>query len=237
MSAALIDARDLHTYYDDSHILRGVSLRLRAGETVGLMGRNGMGKSTLIRTLMGLVKPRRGTILIDGRDMTGAATFRIARTGIAYVPEGRGIFASLRVAENLSIAARPGIDGSVAWDIPRVLQLFPRLAERIGNGGDQLSGGEQQMLAIARALVTNPRILILDEATEGLAPLIRDEIWHTIRLVRDSGIATLLVDKTVAEVTAVADRVMVLVKGETVFEGRPTALMADADRMHGWLGV
>ena len=148
MSAALIDARDLHTYYDDSHILRGVSLRLRAGETVGLMGRNGMGKSTLIRTLMGLVKPRRGSILIDGRDMTGAATFRIARTGIAYVPEGRGIFASLRVAENLSIAARPGIDGSVAWDIPRVLQLFPRLAERIGNGGDQLSGGEQQMLAI-----------------------------------------------------------------------------------------
>jgi branched-chain amino acid transport system ATP-binding protein len=237
MSAALIDARDLHTYYDDSHILRGVSLRLQAGETVGLMGRNGMGKTTLIRTIMGLVRPRTGSVRVDGRDVTGAATFRIAQMGIAYVPEGRGIFGSLRVAENLAIAARPGVDGTTAWDVARVLKLFPRLAERIGNGGDQLSGGEQQMLAIARALVTNPRVLILDEATEGLAPLIRDEIWTTIRLVRDAGIATLLVDKTVAEVTAVADRVMVLVKGETVFEGRPAALLGDADKMHGWLGV
>jgi branched-chain amino acid transport system ATP-binding protein len=233
----IIAARDLHTYYGDSHILRGTSLSLQAGETVGLMGRNGMGKSTLIRTIMGLVKPRRGQIVVDGVDMTGADTFRVAQRGIAYVPEGRGIFASLRVAENLEIAARPGIDGARAWTIQRVLDLFPRLQQRIDNRGDQLSGGEQQMLAIARALVTNPRVLILDEATEGLAPLIRDEIWKTIRLVRDSGIATLVVDKTVHEVTAVAERVVVLVKGEFAFEGKPSALLADTDKMQRLLGV
>jgi branched-chain amino acid transport system ATP-binding protein len=233
----IIQATGLHTYYGDSHILRGASLTLKAGETVGLMGRNGMGKSTLIRTIMGLVAPRQGRVTVDGQDMTGAATFRIAQRGIAYVPEGRGIFASLRVAENLEIAARAGLDGSAPWTVGRVLQLFPRLQQRIGNRGDQLSGGEQQMLAIARALVTNPRVLILDEATEGLAPLIRDEIWKTIRLVRDSGIATLVVDKTVHEVTAVAERVVVLVKGEFAFEGTPQALLADADRMQRMLGV
>ena len=236
-SPPLIEAKDLHVYYDESHVLRGVSLRLMPGETVGLMGRNGMGKTTLIRTIMGLVKPRRGTVSIAGRDMTGAETFRVSQQGIAYVPEGRGIFASLKVRENLEIAERRGTDGKLTWDIPRVLKLFPRLHERIDNGGDQLSGGEQQMLAIARALVTNPRVLILDEATEGLAPLIRDEIWRTIRLVRDTGIATLLVDKTVSEVAAVADRVMVLVKGETAFSGTPAELLADQPKMHALLGV
>jgi branched-chain amino acid transport system ATP-binding protein len=233
----IIKASGLHTYYGDSHILRGVSLTLKAGETVGLMGRNGMGKSTLIRTMMGLVKPRHGQVVVDGADMTGAATFRIAQCGIAYVPEGRGIFASLRVSENLEIAARSGLDGQAPWTVSRVLQLFPRLQQRIENRGDQLSGGEQQMLAIARALVTNPRVLILDEATEGLAPLIRDEIWKTIRLVRDSGIATLVVDKTVHEVTAVAERVVVLVKGEFAFEGTPQALLGDAEKMQRMLGV
>jgi branched-chain amino acid transport system ATP-binding protein len=236
-SPPLIEARGLHVYYDESHVLRDVSLRLMPGETVGLMGRNGMGKTTLIRTIMGLVKPRKGTVAIAGRDMTGAETFRISQQGIAYVPEGRGIFGSLKVRENLEIAERRGADGKMTWDIPRVLELFPRLHERIDNGGDQLSGGEQQMLAIARALVTNPRVLILDEATEGLAPLIRDEIWRTIRLVRDTGIATLLVDKTVSEVAAVADRVMVLVKGETAFRGTPIELLADDARMHALLGV
>jgi branched-chain amino acid transport system ATP-binding protein len=236
-SPPLIEAKDLQVYYDASHVLRGVSLRLMPGETVGLMGRNGMGKTTLIRTVMGLVKPRTGTVSIAGRDMTGAETFRVAQQGIAYVPEGRGIFASLKVRENLEIAARPGVDGKVVWDIPRILKLFPRLAERIDNGGDQLSGGEQQMLAIARALVTNPRVLILDEATEGLAPLVRDEIWRTIRLVRDTGIATLVVDKTVSEVTAVADRVMVLVKGEIAFRGTSGALLADQAKMQAMLGV
>lgn len=233
----IVRARDLHAYYGESHILRGVSLTLNAGETVGLMGRNGMGKSTLIRTVMGLVKPRSGTVEIDGRDMTGAETFRISQRGIAYVPEGRGIFASLSVRENLEIAARPGVDGKQPWTVDSVLGLFPRLQQRIANRGDQLSGGEQQMLSIARALATNPRVLILDEATEGLAPLIRDEIWKTIRLVRDSGITTLVVDKTVSEVTAVAERVVVLVKGRFEFEGTPKDLLADADRVHLLLGV
>ncbi len=233
----IIDARGLHTYYGSSHILRGVSLKLRPGESVGLMGRNGMGKSTLIRTIMGLVRARAGSVSIDGEDVTGAATFRIARRGIAYVPEGRGILGSLSVAENLAIAGRPALDGMSAWTIPRVLDLFPRLGQRLDNRGNQLSGGEQQMLAIARALVTNPRALILDEATEGLAPLIRDEIWRTIRLVRETGIATLVVDKAVAEVAAVADRVVVLVKGEVAFEGSPARLTGDPDLMRRHLGV
>ncbi len=233
----LIEATALDTYYGESHILRGVSLSLGAGETLGLMGRNGMGKTTLIRTIMGLVRPRAGRVAIDGRDVTGLATFRIAQAGLAYVPEGRGIFGSLSVAENLAIAARPGVDGQSPWTVPRVLELFPRLRERSDNRGDKLSGGEQQMLAIGRALATNPRVLILDEATEGLAPLIRDEIWNTVRLVRETGIATLLVDKSVAEVTAVADRVAILVKGQIVFEGAPAALKADPELMQRHLGV
>ena len=238
MSAApVIEAKGLHTYYDESHILHGVSLALRAGEALGLMGRNGMGKTTLIRTLMGLVRPRAGEIRIDGADVTRAPAFRIAQRGLAYVPEGRGIFGSLSVRENLQIAERSAVDGTRAWTMARVLDLFPRLAQRLGNGGDQLSGGEQQMLAIARALLTNPRVLILDEATEGLAPLIRQEIWSTVRLVRESGIATLLVDKSVSDVAAVVDRVVILVKGHVVFEGAPAALNADPATMHRHLGV
>jgi branched-chain amino acid transport system ATP-binding protein len=234
---ALLEGRNLHTYYGQSHILRGLTFAIRPGETVGLMGRNGMGKSTLIRTLMGLVPPRSGTIHLNGRDVTGTPAFRMAQTGIAYVPEGRGIFATLSVRENLEIAARVGVDGQTAWTPTRVLELFPRLQERITNRGDQLSGGEQQMLAVGRALTTNPRLLILDEATEGLAPLIRDDIWRTIQLVRDTGIATLIVDKTVSAVAAISDRVVVLVKGEIVFDGAPTALTGDAALMQRHLGV
>ncbi|MFM9943119.1 MAG: ABC transporter ATP-binding protein [Hyphomicrobiaceae bacterium] len=237
MDAPLIEARDLHSFYDESHILHGVSLRLQAGETLGLMGRNGMGKTTLIRTIMGLVRARSGRVMIANRDMTHAPAHRIAQAGLAYVPEGRGVFASLSVRENLAIATRPGVDGATTWTLPRILELFPRLGERLANRGDQLSGGEQQMLAIGRALLTNPRVLILDEATEGLAPLVRAEIWRTIRLVRDTGIATLVVDKTVSEVTAVADRVAVLVKGCIVFEGTPHALLADPAGMQRHLGV
>ncbi len=228
---------DLHTYYGSSHILRGVSLSIGAGETIGLMGRNGMGKTTLIRTLMGLVPARSGQVLVDGCDATGLLTFRRAQAGIAYVPEGRGIFASLSVAENLAIAERPGLDGSRKWSRDRVLDLFPRLAQRITNRGDQLSGGEQQMLAIGRALLANPRLLILDEATEGLAPLIRDEIWRTIALVRAAGIATLIVDKTVEAVTGIADRIVIIVKGEVAFEGSPATLKDDPALMQRHLGV
>ena len=237
MTAPLVDVHDLNTFYDDSHILRDVSLTLRTGETLGLMGRNGMGKTTLIRTIMGLVRPRTGSVTIAGLNMTREAPFRIAQTGLAYVPEGRGVFASLSVTENLAIASRPGVDGTSDWTLARVFELFPRLAQRSSNRGDQLSGGEQQMLAIARALLTNPRVLILDEATEGLAPLIRTEIWKTIRLVRDSGIATLVVDKTVSEVTAVADRIVILVKGQVAFEGKPAKLLASPEIMQQHLGV
>ena len=234
--APLIEARGLHTFYDQSHILRGVSLSLKRGEALGLMGRNGMGKTTLIRTIMGLVRPRAGNVLIAGEDMTRAPAFRVAQRGIAYVPEGRGIFGSLSVRENLQIAERSR-EGAQEWTTARVLELFPRLGQRINNGGDQLSGGEQQMLAIARALLTNPRVLILDEATEGLAPLIRDEIWKTVRLVRESGIATLLVDKSVSDVAAIADRVIILVKGEIVFEGKPAELKAQRELLERHLGV
>jgi branched-chain amino acid transport system ATP-binding protein len=234
----LLEGRELDTYYGQSHVLRGVSIRIGAGETIGLKGRNGMGKTTLIRTLVGLVRPRGGSVLLDGEDVTRLPTFAIARRGIAYVPEGRGIFATLSVAENLGLAERAGTAAAGAvWTSARVLSLFPRLAERLGNRGDQLSGGEQQMLAIGRALLTNPRLLILDEATEGLAPIIRDEIWKTVALIRSTGMATLVVDKTVAAVTAIADRIIILVKGEVVFEGTPAALKADPDLMHRHLGV
>jgi len=236
-TAPLIAVSGLNAYYDDSHILRDLSFTLNPGETLGLMGRNGMGKTTLIRSIMGLVRPRSGTIAVAGRDVTGEPSFRIARQGLAYVPEGRGIFASLSVLENLAIAERKGVDGGSRWTLERALELFPRLRERSRNRGDQLSGGEQQMLAIARALVANPRALILDEATEGLAPLIRAEIWRTVRLVRESGVATILVDKTVSEVTAIADRIVILVKGQVAFEGAPQALRADPAIMRLHLGV
>ena len=233
----ILAATDLQVFYGPSHILRGVSLSIGHGETVALMGRNGMGKSTLIRAIMGLVPIPEGRVVIAGGDATRLPTFARSRLGVAYVPEGRGIFGTLTVAENLDIAARPAPDGTRSWTIARVLELFPRLAERSANRGDQLSGGEQQMLAIGRALVTNPRLLILDEATEGLAPLIREEIWATIHLVRESGIASLIVDKSVAEVARVADRVVVLVKGEVVHEGTPAALLADRELMQRHLGV
>ena len=236
-SAPILAGQDLNTFYGQSHILRDVSIAIRSGETIGLMGRNGMGKTTLIRTLVGLVRSRSGRIEVDGQDVTRTPAHAIARRGIAYVPEGRGIFATLSVAENMAIAERAGSDGAQPWTRHRVLELFPRLAERLGNRGDQLSGGEQQMLAIGRALVTNPRLLILDEATEGLAPIVREEIWKTIRLIRATGMATLIVDKTVSVVTEIADRIVILVKGETVFEGTPAELTSNPELMHRHLGV
>ncbi|MFT8243707.1 ABC transporter ATP-binding protein [Roseomonas sp. BN140053] len=233
----ILEARGVQAGYGEGLVLRGIDLAVRPGETIGLMGRNGMGKTTLIRALLGLLPLRDGAVLADGRDISREAPFRRARRGIAVVPEGRGVFASLTVRENLRLAARPGADGAVRWDEARVLHTFPRLAQRISNRGDQLSGGEQQMLSIGRALMTSPRLLILDEATEGLAPLIRDEIWRVIATVREGGIATVVVDKTVAAVLSLADRATVLVKGAVAYSGPPAALQADTEMMHRHLGV
>ncbi len=237
LSAPLLEARGVHTYYGASHIVRGVDLVIGPGETVGLMGRNGMGKTTLIRSLLGLTPIKSGRVAVGGTDVTGWPASRIARLGVSYVPEGRGIFASLSVRENLTLAARPGVDGRRDWTLERVLAVFPRLAERIGNGGDQLSGGEQQMLSIGRALMTNPRLIVLDEATEGLAPLVRAEIWRTLALIRAGGVATLIVDKTVSAMAEACDRILVLVKGTVAFEGPPADLVGDPEAMHRHLGV
>jgi len=231
----LIQGRDLHTYYGSSHILHGVSLAVRHGETIGLLGRNGMGKSTLIRTLMGLIRPKRGSVSVNGRDMTGAPTYLVARQGIAYVPEGRGIFPNLNVRENLIMAART--DRRRDWTYQRILKLFPRLAERLAHGGAQLSGGEQQMLTIGRALMTNPELLILDEATEGLAPMISREIWSVIGKIRASGIATIIVDKNYAAVSAVSDRNIILVKGRVVFEGSSGELSRQPEILQKYVGI
>jgi len=237
MSDYLLEARELHTYYGASHILHGIDFRIDRGETVGLMGRNGMGKSTLIRSMLGLVKPRHGEVWVCGTPMTGAEPYLIARQGIAYVPEGRGIFPNLTVHENLVMAARAGPEGRRDWTYERVLATFPRLAARLENGGWKLSGGEQQMLTIGRALMTNPDLLILDEATEGLAPMIAHEIWRIIGEIRANGIATLIVDKNYAAVTAIANRSVILVKGRVVFEGDSAALLAQPDLLHRHLGV
>lgn len=233
----IIEGRDLHTYYGASHVLRGVDFTVSRGEAVALMGRNGMGKSTLLKSLLGLVRPQRGEVRAGGENVTAQPTHRIARRGIAYVPEGRGIFPNLSVRENLVMAARSGARGQREWTLDRVLASFPRLADRIGHAGDALSGGEQQMLTIGRALMTNPDLLILDEATEGLAPLMAREIWAIIVAIRASGIATVVVDRNHAAVTALADRAVILVKGQVVFSGTATELRARPELLHTHLGV
>ncbi|MEJ5989105.1 ABC transporter ATP-binding protein [Ramlibacter sp. PS3R-8] len=237
MADRLIEARGLQTYYGASHILRGVDFHVDRGETIGLMGRNGMGKSTLLKSLIGLVRPRAGSVRVKGRDMAGRPSYEVAQLGIAYVPEGRGIFGNLSVKENLVMAARAGTAGQRDWTFERVLQTFPRLHERLAHGGQQLSGGEQQMLTIGRALMTNPDVLILDEATEGLAPLVAREIWRICGLIRASGISSVIVDKNWKQVTQVTDRNVILVKGEVVFAGSSTELRAQPHLLEQHLGV
>jgi branched-chain amino acid transport system ATP-binding protein len=233
----LIEAKSLNTYYGASHILRGIDFHVNRGETIGLMGRNGMGKSTLLKSLMGLVKPRSGTVHVRGRDMTGRPPYEVAQLGVAYVPEGRGIFGNLSVVENLKMAARPGTRGQRDWTYERVLDTFPRLKERLGHGGQQLSGGEQQMLTIGRALMTNPDVLILDEATEGLAPLIAREIWRICGVIRETGISSVIVDKNWKHVTQITDRNVILVKGEVVFSGSSDELRSKPQLLEQYLGV
>ncbi len=237
MAETLLEARGLHTYYGASHVLHGVDFAVHEGEVVCLMGRNGMGKTTLIRSMLGLVPPRAGTVRVRGHDVAGWPTFRVTRQGIGYVPEGRGIFPNLSVRENLQMSARPAADGRCDWTYERVLATFPRLAERLDHGGAQLSGGEQQMLTIGRALLTNPSLLILDEATEGLAPLIAKEIWRIVREIRTTGIATVIVDKNYAHVTALTDRNVVLVKGKVAYECDAAQARARPEALHAFLGV
>jgi branched-chain amino acid transport system ATP-binding protein len=212
--------------YGESQVLNGISFGVGAAQVVTLLGRNGMGKTTTVRAIMGLIRPSAGHILFDGAEITGAAPYRIAQRGIGLVPEGRQIFPTLSVEENLIATAANRAGGTPRWDLPAIYALFPRLAERRRQSGAKLSGGEQQMLAIGRALMTNPRLLILDEATEGLAPLIRAEIWQVLAKLRAEGQAILLIDKNLAAVMRLADWHVVIEKGRVVWQGDSAALAA-----------
>jgi branched-chain amino acid transport system ATP-binding protein len=234
--AAFLDARGIHAWYGSSHVLHGVDLAIDRGETVGLLGRNGMGKSTLIRAILGHVRQREGRITLAGEDASHARPHEVARRGVGYVPEGRGVFPNLTVRENLAMAARPARDGRAHWTLERVLAAFPRLGERLDHPGAQLSGGEQQMLSIGRALMTHPELIVLDEATEGLAPLIVQEVWRVIGEIRAAGIATLIVDRDYRRVAERSDRLVVLQKGRVALAGPSRELAAGAE-LAALLGV
>jgi len=235
-SDPILEATGVHAWYGSSHVLHGVDLSISRGETVGLLGRNGMGKSTLIRTLLGHVPQRDGRIHLFGQDMSKARPHEVARRGVAYVPEGRGVFPNLTVRENLVMAARPAPGSQRGWTYARVMETFPRLQERVGNLGSQLSGGEQQMLSIGRALMTQPDLIILDEATEGLAPLIVAEIWRVIQAIRADGIATLIVDRDYKMVLSQSERAVVLQKGQVVLSGQSSELLSSS-QLSQYLGV
>ncbi len=223
----MLTVEALDAGYGEAQILFGVDLTIAEGEVVTLLGRNGMGKTTTIRAIMGLIRPKAGRVTVAGRDLTGAAPFRIAQAGIGLVPEGRMIFPTLSVEENL-IATAASRFGKPRWDIERIYGFFPRLKERRANRGNQLSGGEQQMLAIGRALMTNPRLIILDEATEGLAPIIRQEIWACLAALKAEGESILVIDKNVDALAKIADRHIVLEKGRVVWRGTSDDLRSDA---------
>lgn len=227
----------IETSYGLSQVLFGMTLSVDAGEMVTLMGRNGMGKTTTVRSIMGLTPPHAGSITFDGQAIDGFAPHRVARVGIGLVPEGRQIFPNLNVRENLVATARKPVDGATPWTLERVLDRFPSLAARIDGMGNELSGGEQQMLAIGRALMTNPRLLILDEATEGLAPRVRAEIWRCLADLKEQGQSILVIDKNVAALTRIADRHFIMEKGRTVWSGSSAELTAQPDIQHRYLGV
>jgi branched-chain amino acid transport system ATP-binding protein len=233
----MLSIRALDAYYGHSHILRGVDFDIAPGQAVGLLGRNGMGKTTLIRSIMGLVPGAKGHIQWRGKDVSRNAPERMARLGIGYVPEGRGIFPNLSTRENLQMSARRGPGGRAGWDLERVLTTFPRLSERLDHGGQQLSGGEQQMLSIGRALMTNPDLLILDEATEGLAPLVMLDIWRVIRTIRETGISTLIVDRNYNAVLSHTDVAIVLEKGRVAHAAGSAELLAAPGQLAHYLGV
>jgi branched-chain amino acid transport system ATP-binding protein len=226
--------RDLHAYYGESHVLQGVSLDVRDGESVALLGRNGAGKTTTINAIVGFIRPRGGTVHVGDRDITAKAPHRVAAAGVALVPQGRRVFADLTVLENLTIAARRNGGG---WDLARVLELFPSLERRLANRGDQLSGGEQQMVAIGRALLRDPALLLLDEPSEGLAPKLVNEVGDALVRLRESGLSLLLVEQNLALATRVAQRVYVMNKGTIVFSGTTAELASAGDVEARYLGV
>jgi branched-chain amino acid transport system ATP-binding protein len=230
----MLAVEGLHAYYGDSHVLQGLSLRVAPGEIAALLGRNGTGKTTTINSIIGFVPPRAGQVRIAGEEVARWPPHRIARLGVGLVPQGRGVFPTLTVSENLTLAARPVRGG---WTLARALDTFPPLAARLGHLGAQLSGGEQQMLALARALLLNPRLLLLDEPSEGLAPLIVAEIARVVGALRAEGLAVLLVEQNLPLALGLADRVYVLNKGQVVFEGTAAALEADTALRHRYLGV
>ena len=235
--SCLLEVEAIETYYGASQALFGVTLSIAAGEMLALLGRNGMGKTTTVRSITALRRPTRGRIRLDGVDTQGWPSHRLARAGIGLVPEGRQVFPTLSVRENLLVTARTTTVAGTAWTLDRVLALFPALAPRLAQSGSTLSGGEQQMLAIGRALLTNPRLLVLDEATEGLAPLIRSEIWRSVRTLKAAGLALLVIDKNLHEFAPLADRAAVLEKGRVAWDGTAEALLADAGLRHRLLGV
>ena len=237
MAGALLAVRGLHAGYGSSEVLFGVDLEVGPGAIVGVLGRNGMGKTTLVRSLMGQLRPSAGSIEFDGTAIAGWPANRVARIGVALVPEGRQVFANLSVAEHLSAFARPDANGASAWTPSRVLALFPALQERLQHSGSQLSGGEQQMLAIGRALVTNPRLLLLDEATEGLAPLVREHIWRALAELRGAGLAMIVIDKYVERLIALADHHLIVEKGRVAWRGSSAELAADRSLWHRHLGA
>jgi branched-chain amino acid transport system ATP-binding protein len=233
MSAATLEAEDLHTFYGKSHILHGVGLEVREGELVTLLGRNGAGKTTTLRSVVGLTPARQGAVRILGHATTDWPPFRIAALGVGYVPEGRRIFANLTVEENLKVP----LERDGPWNIARVYDLFPRLAERRTNKGRQLSGGEQEMLAIARALLLNPRLLILDEPSQGLAPLIVQEVFRVVVAARKEGISVLLVEQNVRAAVEIADRAYVLDDGRVVYSGPAAEFAKDEERVRALAGA
>lgn len=234
---ALLSVTGLEAAYGDSQVLFGLDLEIEEGQAVALLGRNGMGKTTTVRSIIGMVRPKAGTVRFAGVDMAGQPSYRIARAGIGLVPEGRQIFPNLSVVENLVATAARRNGGGKRWTLSRVFDLFPRLAERRSHMGNQLSGGEQQMLAIGRALMTNPRLLILDEATEGLAPLIRKEIWSCLGQLRSEALAILVVDKNVDALMRLADRHAIIEKGHMVWTGTSADLAAEPDLRERYLSV
>ena len=233
----MLTVESLQAFYDDSQVLFAVSLEVRAGEAVALLGRNGMGKTTTLKCVMGIMRPHRGTVAFEGRAIAGLPSYEVARTGLGLVPEGRQIFPNLSVWENLAVSATNRGERRDPWTMQKVFTLFPRLEERRANMGNQLSGGEQQMLSIGRALMTNPKLLILDEAVEGLAPMVRAEIWRVLAHLKSLGLSILLVDKHIEALTKLADRHYIIEKGRTVWHGTSAELSGNRDLQKQFLGV